>query len=92
MRNQIGIPPIERPSDTGAPLAPGSNAPHVSHRRNHPGMDPEVIEGARHGEAPYVGGFDKPITERDTNVGLYVGVTIGIIALIVVVMIFSTFV
>jgi len=50
-----------------------------------------VTEGARQSEAPYVGGFDKPITERDTNVGLYVGLTIGIIAIIIVSMVFVAF-
>ena len=90
MRNQIGIPPVDRQLDSAAPLA-GSAAPKVPHRRNHVGMDPEVAEGARQGEAPYVGGFDKPITERDTNVGLYVGLTIGIIAIIIVSMVFAAF-
>ena len=91
MRNQIGIPPVERQIDTGAPLAPGSAAPKVPHARSHIGMSKDVEEGARHGEAPYVGGFDKPITERDTNVGLYVGLTIGIIAIILAVMVFTAF-
>jgi len=91
MRNQIGIPPIERTVDAGAgaPLAPGANAPKGSHRLPHAGMDAKVAEAARHDDLPYVGGFDKPITERDTNVGLYVGVTIGVIAIILVVMLFS---
>ena len=91
MRNQIGIPPVDRQVDNGAPLAPGSAAPKAPHHRSHVGMAPEVAEGARHGEAPYVGGFDKPVTERDANVGLYVGLTIGVIALIIVVMVFSAF-
>ena len=91
MRNQIGIPPVERAVDNGAPLAPGSAAPKLPHRRSHAGMDPDVTEGARHSEAPYVGGFDKPVTERDTNVGLYVGLAIGVIAIILVVMLFSAF-
>jgi hypothetical protein len=91
MRNQIGIPPVERNIDTDAPLLAGSSAPKVPHRRTHAGMDRKVEEAARHDDLPYVGGFDKPITERDTNVGLYVGLTIGIIALIIVVMVFSAF-
>jgi len=91
MRNQIGIPPVDRELDSAAPLAPGSAAPKVPHRRSHVGMAPEVTEGARQSEAPYVGGFDKPITERDTNVGLYVGLTIGIIAIIIVSMVFAAF-
>jgi hypothetical protein len=91
MRNQIGIPPIERSVDTGAPLSPGSSAPRVAHPRHHAGMRPEIEEAARHDDLPYVGGYDKPITERDTNVGLYVGLTIGVIALIIVAMVFSTF-
>ena len=91
MRNQIGIPPIDRETDTGAPLAPDSAAPKVPHPRTHVGMPKDVEDGARHGEAPYVGGFDKPVTERDTNVGLYLGLTIGIIAIILVVMVLSAF-
>jgi hypothetical protein len=91
MRNQIGIPPIDRQVDNGGPLPPGSTAPKVPHVRSHVGMDPEVTEGARHGEAPYVGGFDKPITERDTNAGLYIGILLGIIALVIIVMVFSGF-
>ena len=89
MRNQIGIPPVDREVDSPRPLPPGSTIPKVPHVRSHAGMSPEVEEGARHSEAPYVGGFDKPITERDTNVGLYVGITIGVIALIIVVMVFA---
>lgn len=91
MRNQIGIPPLDHQVDTGAPFAPGSASPKVPHRRPHAGMPPEVVEGARHGEAPYVGGFDRPITERDTNVGLYVGLLIGAVALIIIVMLFTAF-
>lgn len=91
MRNQIGIPPIERPVDAGAPLPAGSAGPKHSHHRSHAGMSPDVEEDARHSGVPYVGGFDKPVTERDTNVGLYVGLTIGVIALIIVVMVFSAF-
>ena len=91
MRNQIGIPPVEREVDTRAPLATGSSAPKVHVPRHHAGMSPEVEEAARHDDLPYVGGYDKPITERDTNVGLYVGLTIGIIALIIVAMVFSAF-
>ena len=87
MRNQIGIPPIDQEGDTHAPLAPGSTAPKVPHV----GMPRDVEEGARRGEAPYVGGFDKRVTERDTNVGLYIGLTIGVIAIILVVMLFSAF-
>ena len=91
MRNQIGIPPVDREIDSPRPLSPGSTAPKVPHVRTHVGMSPEVEEGARHSEAPYVGGFDKPITERDTNVGLYVGIAIGTIALIIVAMVFAAF-
>lgn len=91
MRNQIGIPPIDREVDTGSALAPGAAAPKVPHPRSHAGMSPDVEEGARHGEAPYVGGFDKPITERDTNAGIYVGLTIGVIAIIIVVMVLTAF-
>lgn len=91
MRNQIGIPPLDREVDTGAPLAPGSAAPRVPRHRAHAGIPADVAEGARHGEGPYVGGFDKPITERDTNVGLYVGLIIGAIALIIIVMVVAAF-
>ena len=91
MRNQIGIPPIDREVDSPAPLAPGSAAPKVPHRRVHAGMPPDVAEGARHGEAPSVGGFDKPVTERDTNVGLYIGLVLGAIALVVILMVISAF-
>jgi hypothetical protein len=87
MRNQIGIPPIDREVDSPKPLPPGSAAPKVPHPRSHAGMSPTVEEAARHDDLPYVGGFDKPVTERDTNVSLYVGLTIGAIALIVVVMV-----
>jgi hypothetical protein len=92
MRNQIGIPPVERDVDARAPLVPGSSAPKAAHApRHHAGMRPEIEEAARHDDLPYVGGYDKPITERDTNVGLYVGLTIGVIALIIVAMVFSAF-
>ena len=92
MRNQIGIPPVDREVDSPKPLtAPHSAAPKVSHTRHHAGMRPEVEEAARHDDLPYVGGFDKPVTERDTNVGLYIGLTIGVIALIVIAMVFSAF-
>jgi hypothetical protein len=92
MRNQIGIPPVDREVDSPKPSAvPHSAAPKVSRTRHHAGMNPEVEEAARHDDLPYVGGFDKPVTERDTNVGLYVGITIGVIALIVVAMVFSAF-
>jgi hypothetical protein len=91
MRNQIGIPPVDRQVDNGTPLVPGSAAPKVPHPRLHAGMDPSVAEAARHDDLPYVGGFDKPITERDTNVGLYVGIAIGLIALVMVAMVFATF-
>lgn len=87
MRNQIGIPPLEREVDTGSPLEPGSAAPKVPHRRSHPEMPADVAEGARHGEGPHVGGFYQPVTERDTGVGVYIGLAIGAIALIVIVMI-----
>jgi hypothetical protein len=54
-------------------------------------MRPEIEEAARHDDLPYVGGYDKPVTERDTNVGLYVGIAIGVFALIIIAMIFSAF-
>jgi len=92
MRNQIGIPPVDREVDSPkASAVPHSAAPKVSHTRHHAGMSPEVEEAARHDDLPYVGGFDKPVTERDTNVGLYIGLTIGVIALIIVAMVFSAF-
>lgn len=92
MRNQIGIPPVERPADAGAEnsLASGT-APKTAHGPSHADMDRGVADAARRDDVPYVGGYDKPITERDTNVGLYVGLTIGIIAAIIVVMVFSAF-
>ena len=92
MRNQIGVPPLQREVDHGVPLPPGSAAPKVPHARSHVGMSAEVTEGARHSEAPYVGGFDKPVTERDTNAGLYIGLTIAVIAVILVAMVVSAFV
>ena len=91
MRNQIGIPPIDREVDSPKPFAPNSAAPKVAHVRHHAGMAPEVEQAARHDDLPYVGGYDKPVTERDTNVGLYVGITIGVIALVIVAMVFSAF-
>ncbi len=96
MRNQVGIPPLERDVDaaSGASAlgAGAAKSPHhTPHRRSHPGMDPAVVEGARHGEAPYVGGYDRPVTERDTNAGLYIGLTIGVIVLILAIMLLSAF-
>ncbi len=88
MRNQIGIPPVERDADTTASLAPGSAGPKAAPRPSHAGMEPDVVEGARRGEGSHVGGFDKPVSERDTNVGLYIGLAIGVVALILVVMVF----
>lgn len=91
MRNQIGIPPIDREADSSAPLGSGPAAPKASHHRLHVGMTPEVREGARHGEGADVGGFGAPVTERDTNAGLYIGLTIGVIAIILIVMLISAF-
>ena len=87
MRNEIGIPPIDRDRDAGPPAAAGAAAPKVS--RPSEGLTPDVREGARQGEGAYVGGFDKPVTERDTNAGLYIGLTIAVIAIILIVMVFS---
>jgi hypothetical protein len=91
MRNRIGIPPIEREIDAGAgtPLSPGVNAQKVSHHPSHVGMNPEVEEAARHDDLPYVGGFDKPVTERDTNAGLYVGLLVGVLAILIAVLVIS---
>ncbi|HEV2295461.1 MAG TPA: hypothetical protein VGR35_16550 [Tepidisphaeraceae bacterium] len=91
MRNQIGFPPIDREVDTGSSLPAGSTAPKVPHHRQQEEISPDVAEGARHADTPYVGGFDRPVTERDTNVSLYVGLTIGAIALIILLMVFSAF-
>ncbi|MGB7159295.1 MAG: hypothetical protein WBD40_14600 [Tepidisphaeraceae bacterium] len=93
MRNQIGIPPLEREVDAG-PVPPptlGTTAPRVTRRRHHAGMDGGVEEAARHDDLPDVGGYDRPITERDTNVGLYVGITIGVFAIIIAAMVVAAF-
>ena len=94
MRNQVGIPPLNREIDTGAAPTPTltGGSPRIPNRRPHAGMDPAVAEAARHDDLPYVGGFDKPITERDTNVGLYVGLLIGAIALALVGMVIFAFI
>jgi hypothetical protein len=91
MRNQIGIPPVDREVDSPNSFAPNSAAAKVSRAHHHAGMRPEIEEAARHDDLPYVGGYDKPVTERDTNVGLYVGIAIGVFALIIIAMIFSAF-
>lgn len=45
MRNQIGIPPVERDADTTASLAPGSAGPKAAPRPSHAGMEPDVVAG-----------------------------------------------
>jgi hypothetical protein len=64
-------------------------APRESHR-NHAGMEPEVREGARKADVADVGtSLTHPITERDANSGLYIGLVIGAIAAAIIVMVLT---
>jgi hypothetical protein len=60
--------------------------PRAAHR--HAGMDPEVRDGARKADVPDVApSFVLPLTPRDGNGPLYVGLLVGAIAVIIVVIV-----
>jgi hypothetical protein len=82
--------PADAPTGHRKPLRytgdDAGTAPRTAHR--HPGMAPEVREGARKADIPDVApSFALPATPRDGNGPLYVGLLVGAIATIIVVMV-----
>jgi len=63
------------------------NPDHYDPRLRHPNMDPKVTQAARHDDLPDLGtSFNHPVTERDTDAPLYVGILLAALVVLVVVL------